>query len=119
MKKIVTVFVLMGMVLLNAQAVWAIEKGTMAYKLRRGAINVLSSPLEVFKQADLERRAAKQNNESTPIAFVAGLFKGIAYFTARLGTGLYDMVTFNLERPANYEPIMMPEYILEDWPNKK
>jgi len=78
-------------------------------KLSRGAANVLSSPLEIAKQIDTEWKAS--NNAA--IGILTGMFKGLAYGVGRLCSGVYDVVTFPINAPKGYEPLMKPDFVFE------
>jgi hypothetical protein len=43
-----------------------------------------------------------------------GTGKGIYKGAMRLGVGVYEVVTFPLDVPANYQPIIYPETVFED-----
>jgi len=79
-------------------------------KLSRGAANVISCPLEIPKQIDIEWKAS----DNAAIGIVTGLFKGLAFGVGRLCSGLYDVITFPANIPKEYEPLMKPDYVFED-----
>lgn len=82
-------------------------------KLKRGAVNVLTSPAEIPKQVKAEYAAESTEIGPKVVSTVGGVVKGIAYFGGRLGAGLWDIVTFSLAVPENYEPIMTPEFVFD------
>ena len=79
-------------------------------KLSRGAANVISCPLEIAKQIDIEWKAS----DNAAIGIVTGLFIGLAFGVGRLCSGLYDVITFPANIPKEYEPLMKPDYVFED-----
>ena len=89
-------------------------KGRAMTKLKRGAINVVSAPLEIPKKLK-EHWEESDNNAIKKTAYLfGGLVKGIAYTVGRAGSGLWDMFTLNLDIPANGEPLMKPDYVWAD-----
>ena len=76
-------------------------------KLIRGTVNIVSCVLEVPKQIDIEWKASK----NATIGIFAGLFKGMAYGIGRLYSGVYDLVTFPVNVPKDYEPLMKPDFV--------
>ncbi|MFH1360492.1 MAG: exosortase system-associated protein, TIGR04073 family [Candidatus Omnitrophota bacterium] len=82
-------------------------------KLARGVANVISCPLEIPKQIDVEWKAAKDSNQNVGAGIAAGLIKGMAFTVARLGSGIWDIFSFPFQVPENFEPVMKPDYVLE------
>lgn len=80
-------------------------------KLKRGAINIFTAPLEVPKQIKGEWKNHPGHLGVKALVTFGGLMKGVAYAGGRLGSGLWDVFTFNLEIPKGYEPLMKPDYI--------
>lgn len=76
-------------------------------KLFRGAANVLSAPLEVPQNIDLEW---KQSNNAA-VGIFAGFVKGLFWGLARGVSGLWDVVTFPFPKPADYNSVIQPEYV--------
>lgn len=76
-------------------------------KLSRGVANVLSAPLEILQNIDIEWKLS--NNAATGI--FAGLFKGLAWTCGRLMSGAWDILTFALPKPKDYNSIIQPEYV--------
>jgi putative exosortase-associated protein (TIGR04073 family) len=84
------------------------EVNSMMTKLGRGLVNVLTGWLEVPKQI------AKSIRETDPASGTCiGLCKGVAWTWARTMTGVYEVVTFPVPTPKNYEAIIEPEFILK------
>lgn len=85
------------------------ERYTMADKLQRGAVNVLTFWGEV------PRNVAREWEKTDPgTAFFVGGFKGLALGFGRLVTGVYEVVTFPVPFPNDFGPIMEPEYVVPD-----
>lgn len=82
-------------------------------KFKRGVVNVLTSPAEVPKQIKIEVQENSDSKGEAVLAGVGGTVKGLTYFVGRLASGLWDMVGCNLAVPADYEPLMYPEYVFD------
>ena len=85
----------------------------MGIKLKRGVVNVITAPLEIPKQTSIYwKKGAEKTNNLVPWAF-AGFIKGMVNMVGRMGSGLWDITTFNIEVPADYEPLMKPDYVCD------
>ena len=80
-------------------------EGTPQRKLQRGFLNVALSPIEISNELSKEVR-----NDTFPPSWVAGLGRGSIYAVGRALVGIYEMVTFPLPYPANYKPVLQPEF---------
>ena len=77
--------------------------GKMQGKLGRGFANFFTGVVEVPKNISREWR------KSDPVTgFVVGGVKGIGWAGTRMAVGAFDVVTFPVPVPANYEPLMQP-----------
>ncbi len=77
-------------------------------KLSRGLVNIVTSPVEYYVQYNLEAEG------SNPLAgLIGGLIYGTGYTAARIFSGAYDIVTFPIPMPRNYEPLMKPNTGIE------
>ena len=79
--------------------------GTPLRKLQRGFLNVALSPFEISSELSKEVR-----NDTFPPSWVAGLGRGCFYTVGRALVGVYEMVSFPLPCPANYKPVLQPEF---------
>ena len=93
------------------------EEKPMVNKFKRGAINVLTRVFEVPKQIKAEYKTAGESAPEKVATAIGGTFKGFAYFIGRLSSGVYDMVTMNINWPKGYEPLIKPDYVKEEWNN--
>lgn len=82
------------------------------HKLGRGAVNVVTSWIEIPKQLHL---GAQSDNPITGV--VSGLGKGVSLTVLRIGVGLYEAVTFPISYPRGYvspyEQMSLPDYAWE------
>ncbi|HLD69595.1 MAG TPA: exosortase system-associated protein, TIGR04073 family [Candidatus Omnitrophota bacterium] len=80
--------------------------GTPVRKLQRGFLNVVLSPIEIAEQMSVEERRSLV--EPT---WAFGFMRGTAYMVGRTLIGIYEMLSFPLPLPANYEPVVEPEFL--------
>jgi putative exosortase-associated protein (TIGR04073 family) len=83
----------------------------MRHKLGRGLTNVFTGVVEIPKNISREWR------KSDPVTgVIVGGVVGCGWAAGRTAVGVYETVTFPMPIPANYEPLMQPEYPLtETW----
>ena len=80
-------------------------EGTMLRKAQRGFLNVALCPFEISKELSKEVRT-----DTFPPGWVSGLGRGSIYAVGRALVGVYEMVTFPIPYPANYKPVLQPEF---------
>ena len=79
------------------------------HKLGRGIVNVLTGWIEIPKNVAVEWK------KTDPFSgVVIGTVKGFGWGWGRTVSGVYDIVTFPLPVPEDYNPLMEPEFILPD-----
>lgn len=82
---------------------------TWGQKLKRGALNVVSAPVEIAREIQIT-----SNERSLLDGWTVGLVKGLGSALVRLGTGAVDVVTFPFDFPKeNKQPLLQPEYVWE------
>lgn len=114
MKKIVIIY--LGFQMLTTPVLALDNPGQ---KLERGVVNIVTSPVEIPKEI---RRYWIMGSEKTYHIIVwvfAGTIKGFISTLERAGSGVWDVVSFPVKVPANYEPLLRPDYVFEDWPKRK
>ena len=79
-------------------------------KLFRGLANTATGWVELPKQFSLSLE------ESGPQGFGPGVYKGFVHALGRTFVGIYEVVTFPVAVPPDYQPILDPEYVLSDRP---
>ena len=83
--------------------------GRQLHKLGRGVLNTFTGVLEIPK------RIAQVWRDTDPVTgAVVGSIEGAGWAVARIATGVFDIVTFPIPVPPNYEPLMEPEYVLPE-----
>lgn len=75
-------------------------------KLGRGAANVLTGWVEIPKGVQAE--SAESNWLS---GITVGLAKGVGMGVVRTIGGAYEVVSFPFPAPADYKPVLEPEYV--------
>jgi len=81
-------------------------------KFKRGAINLVSFPLEIPKQTKLVVDEGK-NVPHKLVLIVPGVLKGVGYGIVRGVSGLWDLATFNVNYPKDSQPLLKPDYVWE------
>ena len=113
MKKFGIIAVTLFLLTTCVSAVFAdIDDFTWTKKIKRGVYNVLSAPVEIPKQT-----IGGLYEKPPAIMVFSGLFKGIAYTLGRMGSGMWDIVTCNVD--VSDEPLMKPACVFQDWPGSK
>ena len=114
--RVVTIAVLIGTILCFLSVSHAsnpeIERsvGTkLFHKLGRGITNVFTGWIEI------PRGIAQTWRETDPFTgFFVGGCKGIAWGWVRTMSGFYDILTFPIPAPTDYQPLFEPEFILPE-----
>ena len=76
-------------------------------KFKRGALNMVSSPVEIARQIQVT-----SEEDSLLEGWTLGLLKGLAIGFVRLGAGVLDLVTFPFNFPDDEKaPLLDPEYV--------
>lgn len=83
---------------------------TPADKLTRGMANIcggfiLEIPQTMGEEWKLSNNAA--------IGCLVGFFKGAILGICRLGSGLWDLLSFPVAAPSDYEPLFKPDYVFD------
>jgi putative exosortase-associated protein (TIGR04073 family) len=81
--------------------------GQMQHKLGRGLANLFTGVVEIPKNISREWR---KTDPATGV--IVGGVKGVGWAASRMAVGAFETVTFPVPVPANYEPLMQPEYPL-------
>ena len=114
-------FLLSGVVVLilgMTTPLLAAEKSSPSYaegavhKLGRGVANIVTCPAELIRTPELVGRS-----EGTVSALSAGLLLGAWRTIVRGVAGIVETVTFFVEVPKDFRPILQPEFVYMhgDW----
>jgi putative exosortase-associated protein (TIGR04073 family) len=109
MKKGIAILIIAGVVFLSALPAYA---GNPVEKLGRGLANVGTSPLEIPKTM-----GQVQEEKGIFAGWTLGVLQGLVNTVKRAGVGIYEVVTFPIPFPRDYEPILEdPEFFLQKKP---
>lgn len=113
MKKLLTrvsLFLLAFMIsssVLFAQTAAPVKSYTWQDKLKRGAVNIVTSPVEVAR--DIHNTTEEKN---LLVGWTLGLVKGLGEGVLRFGAGVVDLFTFPFNFPEGQKaPLIDPEYV--------
>ena len=104
----------MAVILLSAPLVQA--ENTPSRKIYRGIINIVTAPVEIPKQARAYWIKGAQKTDHILVWIGSGIAWGTVQGLKRMGSGFWDVVSFPFEKPDNYEPLMKPDFVFEEWP---
>ncbi|MFC1631458.1 exosortase system-associated protein, TIGR04073 family [Candidatus Omnitrophota bacterium] len=79
-------------------------------KLGRGLANAVTGVVEIPKKVILISK-----NDNPVLGLTWGWIKGAAVGLLRTAAGVYETVTFPIPAPADYEPMISPEFVFEEW----
>ena len=88
-------------------------------KLQRGIVNVVTAPVEVPKQIRAYWIAGSEKTLHISPWLFCGFMKGAWMTPLRMGSGLWDVVTFLINLPGNGSSLLKPEYVFDEWPKRK
>lgn len=79
-------------------------------KLGRGLTNAVTGIVEIPKKVILISK-----NDNLGLGLTWGFIKGSAVGLLRTAVGLYETITFPIPAPADYEPMINPEFVFQEW----
>ena len=88
---------------------WASELKSYTWqdKLKRGALNVVMSPVEVAREIHVTTE-----EKNLLVGWTVGLAKGLGEGLVRFGAGVIDLLTFPFNFPEGRKaPLVDPEYV--------
>ncbi|MCB9772326.1 MAG: exosortase system-associated protein, TIGR04073 family [Candidatus Omnitrophica bacterium] len=88
-------------------------------KLRRGVTNVFTAPLEIPKEIRAHWIAGSEKTPHILVWIFCGAVKGTVMTAARVGSGAWDIVTFPTGILENHEPLIEPDFVFDDWPQRE
>lgn len=84
-------------------------KYTWGDKLKRGALNIVSSPVEIARQIQIT-----SSEQSLLAGWTIGLISGFGQGFIRFGAGVIDLFTFPFNFPNSHKaPLVEPKYVWE------
>jgi len=105
-KRIVILILVMAVACVCVDRAYASWYQDVTHKLGRGLTNLVTSPIELGNTLEYE---VEKYGIYRGIPF--GVLKGLVQATGRIIVGLYEVLTFPIEYPADYKVIMEPEFV--------
>lgn len=87
-----------------------------AKKLLRGVVNIVTAPIEIPKQARAYWIKGAQITPHILVWIGSGAVWGVVQTVKRAGSGVWDVVSFPVNKPVHYEPLFKPNYVFNEWP---
>ena len=87
-----------------------------ASKLQRGAVNVVSAPLEIPRQIRAYWIIGAEKTDHILVWIMAGGVKGVVESVKRFSSGAWDVMTFPSSVNADHAVWIKPDFVLQDWP---
>ncbi|MBU1863117.1 MAG: exosortase system-associated protein, TIGR04073 family [Candidatus Omnitrophica bacterium] len=108
MKKRIMIIMLLGLIVFSfvTKAYATSRFDDVCYKLGRGLTNIVTGVMEFGYAIDSEIR---DGGVYKGLCF--GAMKGIIRSVTRVGAGAYEVVTFLIEYPEDYQPLLEPEFV--------
>ncbi len=79
-------------------------------KLGRGLANLFTGIVEIPKGVIL-----RSKKEGAVKGLTSGFVEGAKQGLVRTASGLYEALTFPIPAPVDYEPMVSPEFVFEEW----
>jgi len=92
-------------------------ESTPARKLGRGIVNIVTAPLEIPKQTRLYWKQGAKKTPHIIVWIISGIGRGCVDTVRRVGSGVWDVVTFPVDIPHHYEPLVTPDYVFQGCEN--
>lgn len=89
------------------------SEGSALRKLQRGFLNVALSPLEISSELEKDFK-----RDTFPPSYISALGRGSVYAVMRAGVGIFEILTFPIPVPGDYEPVLQPEFPWELLPEE-
>lgn len=100
-----SMIVLLGVLAPLGSAAEVAPEGTIRRKLQRGFLNIALSPFEISHEI-----VNTQKYDTALPTWIAGFVKGTAKTGSRILVGTYEIVTSPIPVPAQYAPVLQPEF---------
>lgn len=108
-KTILTVFII-GLL---GSSSWAMAPSSQ--KLVRGVSNIITSPVEIVKQTRYYWIEGSTKTYHISAWLFCGFVKGLVMTVARIGSGVWDIVSF----PFPSQSLVQPSCVFADWPHRQ
>jgi len=91
-------------------------QNTPVKKLLRGVVNIVTAPIEVPKQARAYWIKGAQLTPHILVWIFSGSVWGVVEGIKREGSGVWDIVSFPLNKPEGFDPLFKPDFVFDKWP---
>lgn len=108
MKKLIAILFCLSLASTVVQNAHADNKVTT--KIKRGVTNVFTAPGEIPKTISNDMKQA-EGKKAKIVGFIPSIMHGLAMTVVRAGSGLFDIVTSNLDAPKGGQPLLKPDYV--------
>lgn len=115
-RRALSVVLVSAAIMLASTSSWAVgpyyhqsRAAKITRKLTRGLLNTAFFWCEIPHHINQDAR-----NIDPFTGTITGFGKGVWFGTRRLALGLYDVFTFPVEIPRNYESLVEPEFVFMD-----
>lgn len=88
-------------------------------KIKRGVVNVVTSPLEIPKEVRAHWIKGSEKTYHILVWIACGFVKGTVMTAARIGSGAWDIVSAPVSVPEDNEPLLKPDYVFDQWPQRE
>jgi putative exosortase-associated protein (TIGR04073 family) len=85
-------------------------------KLNRGLVNIVTAPIEIPKQTKAYWHEGGKVTTHISFWLFSGMIKGGVNTVTRAASGIWDVATFPFEKPQNYESLIRPDSVFDEWP---
>lgn len=85
-------------------------------KLVRGFVNIITAPVEIPKQTRAYWITGAQKTPHISASLFAGAVWGVVQGVKRVGSGVWDIVSFPVNQPQEYASLMQPACVFSEWP---
>lgn len=86
-------------------------------KLVRGVTNIVTAPFEIPKHARAYWIEGAYKTDHILVWVGCGAVWGMVQGIKRTGSGIWDIISFPFDKPEEYQPLLKPEYVFQDWPS--
>ena len=107
-RRIVTFLACLLLLGASAEAATQLQPGNALRKLTRGGVNIITGWVEVPKRI---RETSREQGAGA--GWTWGLLRGLGYGFVRTVAGAYEVVTFPFPAPADYAPVLQPEFVFD------
>lgn len=87
-----------------------------AEKFWRGVVNVVTAPVEIPKQIRASWIEGAKKTDHIIVWMFSGAVWGTVQAIKRAGSGLWDVASFSVKIPDEYQSLIQPGCVFDEWP---